>query len=119
MRARFRGVALAASVAAILVAVPSCASRRGATDERPATTLTVDNRSSFEMTIYVWRGAERIRLGTARPVSETRLPLPQGMIFGPTPLRFQADPIGSQRAPITSEILVSEGDNVELRIPPM
>ena len=119
MRTRFRGVALAVSVAAMLVAVPSCASRRGAGEDRPTTTLLVENRSSFEMTIYVWRGAERIRLGTARAVTETRLPLPQGMIFGPTQLRFQADPIGSQRAPITSEILVSEGDTVVLRIPPV
>jgi hypothetical protein len=83
------------------------------------TTLLVENRSSFEMAICVWRGAERVRVGTARAVSEARLPLPAGMVFGSTPLRFQADPIGSPRAPITSEILVSEEDGVRLRIPPL
>ena len=96
----------------------ACGKRATAGAERPGTTLVVDNQSSFEMTIYVVRSAERVRLGTARAIGETRLRLPTGLVFGTTPLRFQADPIGSRQAPISSEILVNEGDTVRLRIPP-
>jgi len=99
------------------VLVESCA-KRGSGPARPVTTLVVDNQSSYEMTIYVLRSAERVRIGTARAIMETRLRLPRGMVFGATTLRFQADPIGSRHAPISSEILVQEGDEVRLRIPP-
>jgi hypothetical protein len=35
-----------------------------------------------------------------------------------TSLRFLADPIGSNRTPISEEITVEVGDEVVLRIPP-
>ncbi len=117
MRARLNAVAILLMVSAGLLSSGSC-SRATRGPQRPATTLLVDNRSSYEMTIYVWRGSERMRLGTARAINETRLTLPFGMVFGATSLRFQADPIGSNRAPVSSEILVHEGDQVVLRIPP-
>src|SRR5687768_1559955 len=117
MRARFGPIALLLTISASFLSFASC-SRATRGPQRPATTVLIDNRSSHEMTIYVWRGAERMRLGTARAINETRLTLPSGMVFGGTSLRFQADPIGSNRAPISSEILVHEGDQVVLRIPP-
>jgi hypothetical protein len=105
---------------AALAASAGCSKRNGASaaTEEPATTLLVENSSSFEMTIYVLRGAERVRLGTARASMDSRLRLPRGLVFGATPLRFQADPIGSPRTPISQEILVRPGDEVTLRIPP-
>jgi hypothetical protein len=117
MRAPMRPVVLAFTLLASLSHLSSCASHGGGTD-RPVTTLVVDNKSSFEMTIYVLRGSERVRLGTARPIAESRLRLPPDIVFGATSLRFQADPIGARGAPISSEILVREGDEVHLRIPP-
>jgi hypothetical protein len=119
MRSRIEDVVIAATLAMAVIASPSCGRRANSGPPAPTTTVIVDNRSSFEMTIYVWRGAERMRLGTARAVSESRLPLPAGMVFGAATLRFQADPIGSTRAPISQEILVQEGDVIRLRIPPM
>jgi hypothetical protein len=118
MRSPMATVAIAVTMALGVCATTACGKRAIAGPQRPVTTLVVDNQSSFEMTIYVVRSAERVRLGTARPIAETRLPLPSGMVFGPTSLRFQADPIGSRQAPISSEILVHEGDLVRLRIPP-
>ena len=117
MRTLMRTTALVLTVLATSTVLTSCG-RRGSGPQRPVTTLIVDNQSTFEMTIYVVRSAERVRLGTARAIAETRLRIPQGMVFGATPLRFQADPIGSRQAPISSEIVVHEGDQVKLRIPP-
>ena len=117
MRTRSRAIALLLLMSASVLSFGSC-SRATRGSERPETAVVVDNQSSFEMTIYVWRGAERVRLGTARAITQTRLRLPPGFVFGATTLRFQADPIGSTRTPISSEILVQEGDEVLLRIPP-
>ena len=117
MRARSRAVALLLTLSASLFSLTSC-SRATRGSDRPETAVVVDNQSSFEMTIYVWRGAERVRLGTARAITRTRLRLPAGVVFGATTLRFQADPVGSTRTPISSDILVQEGDEVLLRIPP-
>jgi hypothetical protein len=80
--------------------------------------LRVENQAFLDMTIYVYRSSQRIRLGTATGNSVTRLTIPANLIFGATPLRFQADPIGGSRAPISSEITVAPGDEVVLTIPP-
>jgi hypothetical protein len=84
----------------------------------PPTYLRVENQAYLDMTIYVYRSSQRIRLGTATGNSVTRLRIPENLIFGATPLRFQADPIGGSRSPISSEITVTPGDEVVLTIPP-
>jgi hypothetical protein len=84
----------------------------------PPTRLRVENQAFLDMTIYVYRSSQRIRLGTATGNSVTRLTIPANLIFGATPLRFQADPIGGSRTPISSEITVAPGDEVVLTIPP-
>jgi hypothetical protein len=84
----------------------------------PPTRLRVENQAFLDMTIYVYRSSQRIRIGVANGNSTTRMVIPQNLIFGATPLRFQADPIGSNRAPISEEITVSPGDEVTLTIPP-
>ncbi|MEP6729470.1 MAG: hypothetical protein ABJE10_02475 [bacterium] len=84
----------------------------------PATMLKVENQAFLDMTIYVLRSSQRIRLGTANGNSTTRFTIPSNLIFGSTALRFQADPIGRTRQPVTQEITVSAGDEVVLTIPP-
>lgn len=81
------------------------------------TTVTVDNRSFSDMTVYVTRG-QRIRLGMARGNSTTVLTIPPSLVAGTSALRFIADPIGSSRASVSEEINVSAGDSVGLMIPP-
>lgn len=84
----------------------------------PPTRLRVENQAFLDMNIYVYRSSQRIRLGTATGNSVTRLTIPANLIFGATPLRFQADPIGGNRSPVSSEITVTPGDEVILTIPP-
>jgi hypothetical protein len=83
-----------------------------------ATMLKVNNQAFLDMTIYVYRSSQRIRLGTANGNSTSRFVIPSNLIFGSTPLRFQADPIGRSRTPVSQEITVSPGDEVILTIPP-
>jgi len=82
------------------------------------TRLRVQNQAFLDMTIYLYRGSQRMRLGVANGNSTTRFTIPSSMIFGATPLRFQADPIGSNRQSVSEEITVNPGDEVTLQIPP-
>ena len=107
---------------ACLAIASGCSLNRNNPDEPiepvPPTRLRVENQAFLDMTIYVYRSSQRVRLGTATGNSVTRLTIPANMIFGATPLRFQADPIGGNRTPISAEITVSAGDEVQLTIPP-
>ncbi len=121
-RGRTTGVAVALMAALLLGASSGCAmvnrkSDEGAEAQEP-TTIRVENQAFLDMNIYVWRGGQRMRLGTASGNSTTKFKVPPSLIFGATPLRFQADPIGGNRQPISQEITVSPGDEVVLTIPP-
>ncbi len=104
-------------LALTLAACTTAAGRRQAA-ATPRTTVSVDNQALLDMTIYVISGSQRIRLGTARGLNTTELTIPPSVVFGVSTLRFQADPIGSSRAPVSETISVREGDEVVLRIPP-
>lgn len=82
------------------------------------TYVRVENRAWLDMNVYVYRSSQRLRLGTTNGNSTARYVIPKSLLFGPTPLRFQADPIGGNRQPISQEISVSPGDEVVLVIPP-
>jgi len=99
------------------------ACRGNTTDEeapepQPPTTISVRNQAFLDMNIFVYRSTQRIRLGNAVGSNTTKFIIPPTLIFGTTPLRFQAVPIGGNRQTITQEISVSPGDEVELIIPP-
>lgn len=98
--------------------MPACASSgANASREEPAT-LIVDNRALLDHTIYVLRGAQRVRLGVATGLQKTRLTIPAGIVLGATTLRFMADPIGGTRNPVSEEINIQAGDEIGLTIPP-
>lgn len=85
---------------------------------QPAAVLTVDNQGVLDMTVYVMRGAERVRLGIAGALKKTDLPIPSDMIFGASTLRFVGDPIGSGRNSVSDQITVSPGDTVTWTVRP-
>jgi hypothetical protein len=109
------------ALAIMLGAIGACggAKNRSTTPqpEQPRTTLIVDNRGPVDMTIYVLRGAQRYRLGICPGTTQMRFTIPSSMVFGATPMRFLADPIGSSRTPVSNEIPVRPGDEVHLLIP--
>ena len=76
------------------------------------TWLVVHNQAFLDVNVFVYRSSQRVRLGTVSGSSTARLLIPANLLFGSTPLRFQADPIGGQRKPVSQEISVSAGDEV-------
>ncbi len=109
-----------ALVAITTLGTTGCNRNRVETDVDPnaPTLLIVDNQSFPDMTIYALEGGRRVRLGLAGGNSQTKFTLPKYLVRSLTSIRFQADPIGSARAPVSEEIMVSPNDQVTLRIPP-
>jgi hypothetical protein len=95
-----------------------CASKQSTTtDSAPGeTTLVVRNDSYLDHNIFLIQNTQRIRLGTARGLSTTRLRIPSQYVFGVTQLQFMADPIGGTQTPISERINVTAGDEVHLQI---
>ena len=109
-------------LAAALVSIVACNGfKRGSGSANPnePTRLQVDNQQFLDMAVYAVRSFERIRLGTANGNSKTNLRIPSALVFGLTPMRFIADPIGATRASVSEEITVAPGDTVVLTIPPI
>ena len=117
-RARHVALMLAVACMTLLSACSMNKKEDEAAEPVPPTRLRVENQAFLDMTIYVFRSSQRIRLGVASGNSTTRMTIPRNLIFGATPLRFQADPIGASRTPISQEITVVPGDEVTLTIPP-
>ena len=105
-------------LAATLVIVSACYSRNAQQSNQPAAVLEVDNQGVLDMTVYVFRGAERVRLGIAGALKKTDLPIPSDMVFGASTLRFVGDPIGSNRNSVSDQITVSPGDTVTWTVRP-
>ncbi|HEX6060265.1 MAG TPA: hypothetical protein VFZ11_14745 [Gemmatimonadaceae bacterium] len=107
-----------------ILAVGACARASGDEEAgdlepvRASTTVRVENRSFENVVVYVIgsSGARR-RLGDVSGTSTKVFEIPRTMIFGATSLRFQVDPIGGSRSPISQDIVVSAGDQVQLIVP--
>lgn len=85
----------------------------------PTTYLKVENRAFLDMTMYVIRNSQRVRLGVATGNATTKLVIPNTLLYsGNGTLQFLASPIGGRRSPVSQEISVSAGDEVDLLIPP-
>ncbi len=82
------------------------------------TTVQVENQSFLDVTVYVFEGGRRVRLGMVPGVSTRTLEIPERMIFGISLLRFQVDPLGSNRTPMSQEITVAPGQELRLVVPP-
>jgi hypothetical protein len=116
---RFTPLSLAAALVALLTVAGCTSTRSGApVPERSEAFVRVENRSMLDMTIYVVRGGERRRLGLVNALTTQLLSIPSVLVAGSGVLRFQADPIGGRRTPISEEIFVRDGDVVQLIIPP-
>ncbi len=113
-----RFLAIVPAIAA-MAAIAGCTAVNTAPDPAGAkTTLSVDNGSYVDMTIYVLRGFERVRLGMASAAAKSQFVIPPDIARTVIALRFIADPIGSSRVSVSEEITVHPGDIVEMQIPP-
>ena len=100
------------------IALSACASGSSTRyDQQERTILSVRNDNYLDHNIYlVLQGLQRVRLGTARGLTTTRLTIPPQYVFGASVLQFLADPIGGTVSPISERVSVSAGDEVLLYI---
>jgi hypothetical protein len=109
-----------ASLVFTLVFTAACAGRSQDTGPEPAESamVQVQNQGFSDMVIFAVSGAQRIRLGVVTGNSTQTFTIPRYLVRGAGPIRFLADPIGSNRAPVSEELTVQPGDIVTLTIPP-
>jgi hypothetical protein len=100
------------------VACTSLSGGSGSRDTNEPTVVEVNNQGFLDMTVYVLRNSQRVRLGIATGSSKTRFTIPRDVVSGISTLRFIADPIGGRRNSVSEEITVVPGDTVGLLIPP-
>jgi hypothetical protein len=111
--------ALAGPWALGAAALSACYGRgRNAAVPQEATSLRVRNQSFLDHNIYVLSGGTRSRLGTVSGNTTSVLRIPPSFVQPGVPLRFVADPIGGNATPVSDQISVSPGDEVQLIIPP-
>ena len=109
-------------LALFLASAGACNAFRNSPDttvQSEPTRLVVDNQGFVDMTVYVVRNSQRLRIGTATGNQKTTLTIPRSIMSGITTLRFIADPIGGSRPSVSEEISVVPGDTVGLLIPPI
>jgi hypothetical protein len=101
-----------------MLAVGGCWSRSVPLAEEERTTVSVENQSPYDVTIHVYRGAARSRLGIARSNSTTVLQIPRDVVGFGAQLRFVGDPLAGRTPSVSEDFNVTPGMDVKLRIPP-
>ena len=113
-----RGVLLAMATAAGLSACGGNQPDPGVIPDAP-TMVRVENQSGDDMTIYVVKSGQRLRLGTVNVGQTQTFKLAKPIVTGMTTLRFLADPIGGRRNSISEEISLHPGEEIVLRLGPI
>jgi hypothetical protein len=120
-----RRVALCATWLVLLGAAPiACASSHHPSDNEPAvpgrghTRVRVENQRYLDMDIYAVYQSQRIRLGTVSGGSSQVFELPRQFVNPGMPIQFLASPIGGAAMPISEEVTVNPGDEINLVIAP-
>jgi hypothetical protein len=104
----------------MLSILTACAGRSQDNAPEPTETamVQVENQGFTDMVVYAVNGGQKIRLGLATGHSTKAFTIPRYLVRGAGTIRFLADPIGGNRAPISEEMTVQPGDLVTLTIPP-
>jgi hypothetical protein len=81
--------------------------------------VTVDNRSSLDMDLYIRRRDQRSRLGFAPANQKTVFALTPTLTGGPGLIRFEARPVRGGGEAVVSDLMdVKPGDRIAWSIPP-
>ncbi|MGH7491220.1 MAG: hypothetical protein ACREOO_02370 [bacterium] len=105
------------SILALMILLSSCtASRQAGSQPESKTLVRVENRNFLDMKVYILRGSERIRIGTVTGNSKDVFVVPDGLVLGVSSLRFFADPIGGSQTPVSQDISIQPGEEIELII---
>lgn len=108
----------AAIILIALFVLSSCSpvTRQAGEQAEPTTRVRVENQRLLDMTIYILYDSQRVRLGTVPSLNTRVFVIPERLLTGVSSIRFLADPIGSRQAPVTQELTVFPGEEIELLI---
>ena len=110
-----KGLAIAA--AALVVGACAPAVQQSA-DNRPNNhaTIAVRNDNWMDVTVYVVRASQRVRLGSVPSMSKAEFEIPHTYVLGISDVTILADPIGSGESYVSPPIQVYDGARVQLKI---
>ena len=117
-------LALLGALALVAIAVPARAANVGTIRDTTKsvdtlrTTVEVRNQAFLDAVVYVVRDGFPQRLGVATGNTTAKFILPSYLTRGMNSFKFLIHPIGGRRNSVTDEILSSQGDAIELIIPP-
>ena len=99
-----------------LVLLSSCnaSGKQARTQRGPQTSVRGENQNFLDMTVYVLRGSQRIRLGQVPALSTRVLAIPDLVILNVTALQFLADPVEQRQTPVSEEIPIPPGEDMSL-----
>lgn len=83
---------------------------------QPKTMVYVANGEFLDAVVYVVDRGQRVRLGVASSNRTTPFEIPPHLVFAATPLSFIIDPIGASPRPSTGDLVITAGDEIELRL---
>jgi hypothetical protein len=111
---------LAALLLAIAVLVgPACAANQGDSGTPTQATVDVENRSSYDMDLYVRSSRRTSRLGLAPAGETTSFKLSRALLAGEGLVRFEGRPVRGQSRPVQSEpFAIRTGEQITWSIPP-
>ena len=104
---------------ALVVPIPACRTGSRASDgDEPQvkTTVSVENREFVDMSVFVLRNGQRLRLGVASGHSTTVLSIPNYLVKAGNDLQFLCDPIGAAREEVSERMTVYPGEQLVLLI---
>src|SRR2546423_9578678 len=104
---------------ALLSAGCSHGGQSGTPEPQARTTVKVDNRNFLDMSVFVLRFGQRIRLGTVTGLSSQIFTIPPDIVRSSPQLQFELHPIGGRGKARTETISVQPGDEISLAIPPL
>jgi hypothetical protein len=105
-----------AAVALMLGACAPAVQQSAGQHTNPQASVAVRNDNWLDITVYLVRGAQRVRLGSVPSMSNAEFRIPQQYVLGVSDVTFQADPIGSHETYTSPPIQVYEGARVQLKI---
>ena len=80
------------------------------------TTVSVENREFVDMSVFVLRNGQRLRLGIASGHSTTVLSIPNYLVKAGNEMQFLCDPIGAAQEEVSDRMTVFPGEQLVLLI---
>lgn len=109
-------------ILSIILLLSACSSSARKTEKQSGlesklkTKVRVENDNKLDMTIFVLRGGQRIRLGFVPSYTNRTFTLPDNVVVNATSIRLLADPIGGSGNPVSEEFNVFRGQTIEMVI---